>query len=404
MKQRSSLFRREAVEAQNVMNGRTRISPPPSWLATNMLLGALVGGGILFASLASYARTVDAPGIVDTTQGTPIIEAEQRGVLEIKAGLGEKVEAGDVVAITRNISQSEQGNLGSMRRAASMEEAERAQFRATAVQDAGRAQAAAKQAQADAAGLRINSLQEQLKQAREQTARAERDLARASQIAERGFLSRRDLDARESAVAEKRQAEAALVGQIAAARGERDVALAEAGHALDEARADASAASGDASRARRSALSQDAVGSIVHVASASGQIASLPLRDGSIVNSGEVIAVIVPEESERVARINVPARLMTDLKAGEQVRIAVDAYPYQTFGMIKSRIRSVSRAPVQTEDGPVFIVEAVLPSALAYYGRPVDLLPGMTLRVRIRTKERTMLQWLLDPLYAVARR
>jgi len=404
MTDRPPLFRPEAVEAQNVMNGRTRISPPPSWLATNLLLAGLVGGGLLFASLASYARTVDALGTVDTTQGAPIIEAEQRGVLEIRAALGETVDEGDVIAVTRSVSRNEVGNLGSMRRTASLEEAEGARARAQAVSDAGQAEANARRAHAAAAEMQVNSLMRQLQQAREQTARAESDLARAIQIAERGFLSRRDLDARESAVAEKRQQEASLEGQIAASRGERAVALAEASQAVNEARASANAAYGDASRAQRSAIDNDAVGNIVHVAPTGGKIASLPHKAGSLVNAGDVIAVLVPEDGRRIARISVPARMMTDLKPGEQVRIAVDAYPYQTFGMINSQIRSVARAPVETEDGPVFLVEAELPSSLAFYGRPADLLPGMTLRARIRTKERTMLEWLLDPLYAVARR
>ncbi len=404
MSERTELFRRQAVEAQNVMNGRTRIAPPPSWTATNLLLAVLVIGGIVFASLASYARTVDAPGIVDTTRGTPVIAAEQQGILEVQVELGEQVQAGDVIAITRIVSRNEQGNLGTMRRAASLEEAQNAELRARAAGDVGRSQANARRAQAEAADRRIDSLLEQLEQAREQTARSEADLERAAAIATRGFLSRQDLDGKESAVAQKRQAEALIEEQIARTRGEREVALAEAEQALSEARVTASSADSDASRARRSAVAEDAVGSIVHVASVAGEIASLPLRAGSQVEAGDTIAILIPHAGQRIARISVPARSMTDLRPGQTVRIAVDAYPYQTFGMIDSTIRNVASAPVQTDLGPVFIVEAELPEALPYYGRTADLFPGMTLNARIRTKERSLLEWILDPLYAVGRR
>jgi len=404
MSNHPGLYRRRAVEAQNIMHGRTRVAPPPSWTATNVLLAVFVGAGITFASLASYARTVTAPGIVETTRGMPILSAKRSGILELQVQLGDTVQAGDVIAITRIDSRNELGLLGTQRSAASLEEARSAELQAQAAGQAGQSRAAARRAEAEAAGHRIESLTRQLVQARERTARAESDLSRATAIASRGFLSRQDLDSKEAAVSERRQAEASIEEQIARTRGERDVALAEARQAIDEARISSSAAAIDASRARRSAVADDALESVVHVASVSGKVASLPLRDGSQIEAGDTIAVLVPEGSHHIARISVPARLMTELDAGQRVRIAIDAYPYQTFGMINSTIQTVARAPVQTRSGPMFIVEADLPAKLPFYGKEADLLPGMTLSARIRTKERTLVEWLFDPLYAVWRR
>lgn len=404
MSNRADLYRRQAVEAQNIMHGRTRVAPPPSWTATNVLLAVLVGAGIIFASLASYARTISAPGIVDTTRGMPILSAERSGILDLKVKLGDMVEAGDVIAVTKIASRNEQGLLGTLRSAASLEEARSAEMQAQAAGQAGQSRAAARRAEAEAAGHRIDSLTRQLEQAREQTARAESDLNRAIAIASRGFLSRQDLDSKEAALAERRQAEASIEEQIARTRGERDVALAEARQAVDEARISSSAAAIDASRARRSAVADDALENVVYVASVAGRVASLPSRDGSQVEAGATIAILMPGGGQRIARISVPARSMTDLSSGQKVRIAMDAYPYQTFGMINSTIQNVARAPVQTRSGPMFIVEADLPASLPFYGKEADLLPGMTLSARIRTKERTLMEWLLDPLYAVWRR
>ncbi len=386
------------------MHGRTRVAPPPSWTATNVLLALFMAGGITFASLANYARTITVPAVVDVTQGMPILSAERRGILELKVKLGDTVQAGDVIAVTRIVSRNEQGLLGTQRSEASLEEARSAEMQAQAAGQAGQSRADARRAQAEAASERIKSLTTQLEQAREQTARAENDLNRATAIATRGFLSRQNLDDKEAALAERRQAEAYIEEQIARTRGERDVALAEARQALDEARVSSSAAAIDASRARRSAVADDALKSVVHVATVAGKVASLPMRDGSLVEAGATIAILVPNAGQRVARISVPAQMMTDLSPGQKVRIAVDAYPYQTFGMINSTIRDVARAPVQTRSGPMFIVEADLPASLPYYGKQADLLPGMTLSARIRTRERTLIEWLFDPLYAVWRR
>lgn len=404
MTDHANLFRPEAVEAQNAFNGRVRIAPPMRWMFVNLLLVVLVAGALVFASFANYARTVQAAGVIDTTSGTPIIAAQQQGRLDLKVKVGDTVKPGDVIAITHAVARNADGDLADIRRDASLDEAESADLMASSAQAAGRARAQAQQARADAATSRLASLDEQLRQARERTARARSDLERARQIAERGFLSRSDLDQRESAVAERRQAEAMVAEQIALARGERESAIAEAAQATQEAESLAFDARSTASRARRSAVEADALAQIVHVANAAGEIASLPLRDGALLQPGDTIAVIVPQDSRKVARISVPAAAMSDLRPGQPIRVAIDAYPFQTFGTVNAKVASVSQATTMGEDGPIFIVEAQLPETLPFYNGKAELLPGMTLNARITTRERSFLAWLLDPLLAVSRR
>jgi membrane fusion protein len=54
---------------------------------------------------------------------------------------------------------------------------------------------------------------------------------------------------------------------------------------------------------------------------------------------------------------------------------------------------------------PVFRVRVTLERAdVAAYGRAVPLQPGMLLSADIVIDRRSLLQWILDPLYAVGRR
>ena len=90
------------------------------------------------------------------------------------------------------------------------------------------------------------------------------------------------------------------------------------------------------------------------------------------------------------------------------------AFPYQTFGAARGSVRSISRTvlapselaiPGLTVQEPVFRVRVALDRQfVSAYGEKVPLQPGMLLTADVITDRRNLLQWLLDPLYAVGRR
>ncbi|WP_126174598.1 HlyD family secretion protein [Altericroceibacterium xinjiangense] len=404
MSEHDELFRREAVDAQGVMNGKTRLAPLPSWSATNALLSLLVAGGLAFAANADYSKMVNAAGIVDAAGGTPRIITDRTGTLAIKVAQGDIVEKGQVIAILDITTRDSDGDLEQRRKQQSEIEASASEARGAAALAAGSSRAQAREAVGHAARARMASLHEQLEQAENQTMGAVQDLNRATEIAERGFLSRRDLEAREASLSAKREAEARIRADMATVRGDMLSAIAEAEEARSEARETYQDALSNAARARRSAMDGSAVSSVAYVTPIAGEIASLPARNGDRAAPGELIAVVARTGAPLIARLEVPADLMANVEEGQEIRIAVDAYPYQTFGTIRSRIISVSNAARRGSDGYVFDVEAEVPRTIKAYGKRVQLLPGMTLSARIKTKGRSLIEWVLDPLYAVTRR
>jgi membrane fusion protein len=98
------------------------------------------------------------------------------------------------------------------------------------------------------------------------------------------------------------------------------------------------------------------------------------------------------------------------VKVGQDVRLAVDAFPYQRFGTVRGKVVTVATSSMsaQGEDGrPIVVypvtVELEQPSVAAY-GRREPLVSGMTLTARIVTEKQSLLQWLFEPLFAVQRR
>ena len=404
MSEGDELFRAKAVEAQNVMHGRVRIAPPVSWTATNTLLVGIVLFALIFASLASYSQTIEVEGRLETNPSSNSIYAPSNGVVQVHVQQGEKVKAGQHLAST--MLENIDGTNESVRQRKNLllEEVADAQQSAQAARRAAQNRANASSSQANSARDRASSLGEQLSYAREQTRVAEGDLARARDIAERGFLSKRDLEQREAAVSRHRQEEARLKEEISRARGEAAEAEALAAEAISSGDVAARLALQEASRAERDLASDGFVSQTRHMARIDGVLASVPVRSGQTVKKGQVIAVVVPEDAQMSAMLPIPSNAMADIRAGQAVGISIDAYPYESFGLIQGKIRSVSQIAIQTESGSAYLVEARMPQEITVYGKKVRLLPGMTLSARIQSRERTLIEWLLDPLYAVSRR
>ena len=404
MPETEPLFRQQAVDAQNVMHGRVRIAPPPGWLLTNILIVGLVFGALIFASLITYARTVPVIGTVETDKGIPSVVTQNPGIVLTKISLGDRVQQGDIIAETVLQNDDERGNTALRRQKAIDGEKEIARLRANSASAAGQSQAAAARIRADAARQRLVTLQTQLAQARTRTAAARDDLTRAQTIAERGFLSKRDLEARSSEVAARQQEEASIEERIASARGEAASASAEADQALSMAAVDRAEALEAVSRAERSEAEANTSLRRVHIAPADGVIAAMPVRNGESIEAGETIAVIMPANSRILATLSVPASAMSEVRKGQDVDVAVDSYPYQTFGTIPGKIESVSRIATEEDGAQAYRVQVAIPDSILAYGKREPLLPGMSLSARITTQRRTLIQWLLDPLYAVSKR
>lgn len=404
MPRQNQLFREQAVAAQNVMNGRIRVAPSPGWTRINLLLIGSVSIAVIFASLATYSRTVPIQGAIQTEEGTAVVRAREQGAILLSVKIGDKVTDGQKIAEIKIERQDETGDLALQRQNALRSEIMMAQTRANAAREAGVSMAEAANMRANAALNRIETLNAQLDQARIQTQAAQIDLDRAREIAKKGFLSKRDLEARESAVASRRQQEAEILERISAARGDAASARAEASQAISMSIAEEANAMESSSRAQLMQSESATSSTNVYVSQSAGIVASLPYRSGQVVQQGQVVGVVMPENAKLIATFEIPSDKMAEVREGQVVRIAVDAYPYEKFGVLEGKVRSVSLAAIPNGEKAIYLVEAEMPQIITAYGRQERLLPGMTITARIKTQERTLIQWLLDPILAVSER
>jgi membrane fusion protein len=140
-----------------------------------------------------------------------------------------------------------------------------------------------------------------------------------------------------------------------------------------------------------------------------GTVTAVTARLGQPAAQGQPLMVVVPAGGRTRVELYVPTSAAGFLKTGQEVRLAVDAFPYQQFGTLPARISDISTTAVakQSSEGavPVYLVTAeLLRPTVRAFGREQRLLPGMTLSARIVTRKQSLFEWLFEPLFAVGRR
>jgi membrane fusion protein len=152
----------------------------------------------------------------------------------------------------------------------------------------------------------------------------------------------------------------------------------------------------------------------VIIATVDGQVSALPVHVGDVAQAGSVVAMLTPANSPLEAELAVPTRAAGFIEPGQNVRLMYDAFPHQKFGAAEGMIRSVSQAAMTPEDiripgvqvgEPMFIVRVKLKTdKMTGYGRDFQLRPGLMLAADVVLDRRSLLEWLLDPLFAIGRR
>ncbi|MCJ2043480.1 HlyD family type I secretion periplasmic adaptor subunit [Methylobacterium sp. J-078] len=123
---------------------------------------------------------------------------------------------------------------------------------------------------------------------------------------------------------------------------------------------------------------------------------------GSILKEGETLMTIVPIDSPIEAEINISAREIGFIRAGDRATIKVDAFPFVEHGMAHGRLSWVSEGSFSSdEDGkPVepYYRARVAVENLNFTRVPAGfrLIPGMSLSVDIHIGERSVLGYLIS--------
>ena len=141
----------------------------------------------------------------------------------------------------------------------------------------------------------------------------------------------------------------------------------------------------------------------------SGRVSTLQATVGQIADPKHMQLEIIPLDSTLQAQLFFPTRAFGFVRPGQQVRILYDAFPYQKFGTYRASVTKVSQTILTGNDatGPITLKEPAYRVTVAperpdidAYGLKMPLQPGMLLKADVILEQRSLMRWLLDPVFS----
>lgn len=122
---------------------------------------------------------------------------------------------------------------------------------------------------------------------------------------------------------------------------------------------------------------------------------------GGVIHPGETIVEIVPINDELVAEVRLSPRDIGHISPGQVAKVKFTTFDFARHGAVDGTLKSVSATTLFDEDGRPYF-KGIVKLDRAYVGddparRPIT--PGMTLSAEILTQDRSLLTYLLKPVY-----
>ncbi len=125
---------------------------------------------------------------------------------------------------------------------------------------------------------------------------------------------------------------------------------------------------------------------------------------GGVIRPGDEVMQIVPLEDNLIVQAKLSPADIAFVKTGMPARVKIDAYDYTVYGDLEGKLTYIS-ADTLSEDlrqgeQPYYRVQ-VQTMGRQFSGRPhekLEIQPGMTATIEVRTGQRTVLQYITKPL------
>ncbi|SHO53752.1 HlyD family type I secretion periplasmic adaptor subunit [Anaerocolumna xylanovorans] len=120
---------------------------------------------------------------------------------------------------------------------------------------------------------------------------------------------------------------------------------------------------------------------------------------GGVVTPAQPIMSIVPDDATLVVEALVLNQDIGFIKVGQETEIKFDTFPFQRYGVVKGKVIAVS--PDAYEDqklGTVYKIKVQMDKTEVFVvDKCVNIVPGMTATVEVKTGKRKIIEFFLDP-------
>ncbi|WP_428651134.1 HlyD family type I secretion periplasmic adaptor subunit [Roseibium sp.] len=133
----------------------------------------------------------------------------------------------------------------------------------------------------------------------------------------------------------------------------------------------------------------------------SGHIKALYLKGpGSVLAPGDVVAEIVPSNSDLVAEVRISPRDIGHVEVGDEAEISITTFDPNVQGTLKGEVSVISASSFRDEYGNYFF-KAEIPLTTNKIGQgpqAATVSPGMVVNAKIVTGSKSVLQYMLKPV------
>jgi membrane fusion protein len=148
----------------------------------------------------------------------------------------------------------------------------------------------------------------------------------------------------------------------------------------------------------------------VEKAPEAGYVTGIRVHSGSRIVNERPILSIIPVDADLLIELLLPSRSIGFVELGNRVNVRFDAFPYQKFGFHGATITHIDDAvllpndttsPIQLNHAAYRIQARLDEQAVSAYGKQFELKAGMLAQGDIILEERTVFEWLMEPLYSI---
>lgn len=407
---KESLFRKQAIGALSARPFGRPISVMPNpwrWLTSLVIVSTLLVA--LFLGTAEYARKESVRGWLVARDGVARITHSAAAVVDsIATNPGDIVQAGDpLIYLSRERflrdgrSSIDEVILELQQQVAAIDGRVELLQTETSI--------AEESIDSELGGLaeQRKVLVRQIAGQRSRLDAASRRLGLLKVAAERGAISDRELSRERDEQVALSQGLSRLQQELLTLDRERERMMARARSLPVEAARSLSNLRSERSRLQQQITGQRSARYLVLKSPISGKLASVEVHEGGAILPNQLLATVLPEDLKMVAEVFVPSSAVGFIRPGQTVRLSYDAFPRQKFGTFAGHVASISDFVLMPSEVPqtFFPREAtfkvkieLLSDSVVIDTADTPLRPGMLLAAEIVLEQRTLAEWLLEPL------
>ncbi len=409
------LFRQEALDyKRDTWLGEILIVRPTSfaWLAMFFLLLAI--GSLAYLVFGEYTKKARVAGYLIPEQGLIKIFAQHAGtVTKLAAKEGQQVKKGDLLLV---VSLEQKGAAGS----AQVALAEQLQQRRQSLEDQKKKVDQIYSEQVRSATRRLDQLakeQFQLEQniagQKERVGLAETVVARHQQLFDEKFISELALQEKRASLLDQQSRLSELSRTLLATERESVALRSELTNYPVKAQGDIASIDRSISEIAGTSIENEARREEFVLAPEDGMVTALQIDPGKQANLSQPVMSLIPVGSRLQADLYVPSRAVGFVRVGNAAKIQYQAFPYQKFGTHAGAVTKISRTALSPQElpfpapaGDIYYVVTIQPERdhVVAYGKKEPLQTGMQVDADIWLDRRTLLEWIMEPLYSVSGR